>query len=257
MMLLDLHVHTKFTQPWGAIAGGVLTHKEAITRARAAGLDAICFTERFRPLGIEEALQAGRDESFPVFIGVDIPTLRGRLLFIPEDPKNAEFLAAAWADRVVPIAAEEIAAQLAPLGVVIVVTPYLREAGRGAMCDRAFMLQNIHGVEAFTGFSGHDETSEELSVELAMARGLAVVGGSDVTDDPSAIGRSATLLRVAARSQAHLCELLRGGDAWSAQLGRQPAPVSEGRFDGPRRDDGPRERRGDRPDRGDRRGPRR
>jgi hypothetical protein len=259
MMLIDLHVHTKFTQPWGSVAGGVLTHKEAITRAKAAGLDAICFTERFRPAGIEEALQAGREESFPVFIGVDIPALRGRLLFIPNDAKSPEFLAAAWADRTVPLTAEELTKQLAPLGVLFVVTPYSREVGRAPMCDRAFMVPHLNGVEAFTGYSLNDETAEELAVELGLARSIVIIGGSDVTDDPSFIGKAATLLRRAPKSQAELCEILRAGDAWSVQLGRQPAPVSEERYDRPREfRGGDRGDRGDRGgDRGDRRGPRR
>lgn len=254
MMLIDLHVHTKYTQPWGTAAGGVLTHKEAIQKAKAAGLDAVCFAERFTPSGIEEALAAGKEEGFPVFIGVDIPALRGRVLFIPEDPKNPTFLEAAWAERAVPHSAEELSEMLSPLGVVVVVTPYHREVGRAAMCDRAFMLPNIQAIEAFTGFSGNDETAEELAVELASARGLTVIGGSDVTDDPSFIGKCATLLRTIPASQKELCDLLRSGDAWSIQIGRQPSPVDERpRFDGPR------ERRfdDDRRDSGERRGPRR
>lgn len=225
MMLVDLLVHTQLTKPSGASPGGVLSHREAIQLSRAAGLDALCFTERLFPTGVKEALAAGREENFPVFVGVDIPVFRGRLLFLPYHPEDPEFLEAPWAEEAPLLPPEELANILAPHGVVIAVTPYSREPGRLPMGDRVFLIENLHAVAAITARSSEDPVAEALAVEAAGARGLTVVGGSDVTDNPSHIGQAATLLRFPVTSQAQLCELIKSGDAWSAQIGRAPAPV--------------------------------
>jgi hypothetical protein len=259
MMLVDLQVHTRFSAPWSTLPGGSLTHQEAIARAKAAGLDAVCFTERMRPAGVAEALAAGREAGFPVFVGVDIPTLKGRLLFVPERADDPVFTEAAWAGREPLVSPEELAQQLAPHGAVIAVTPYHRDPNRGAMSDRVFLIQGLHAIMAVSSTSHEDLTAEDLAAEAAQARGLPVVGGSDVSDEPEQLGKAATLLRFVAATQADLCQAIRQGDVWSAQIGRAPRPEAPREFrDGPpreRRDGPPREDRGDGPPRERRDGP--
>jgi predicted metal-dependent phosphoesterase TrpH len=73
-VLIDLHCHTTRSQD------SRLSPVDAVTTARDAGLDAVCFTEHDLLWSVEEVRALSRELGFPVLAGVEVSTEIGHVL---------------------------------------------------------------------------------------------------------------------------------------------------------------------------------
>jgi predicted metal-dependent phosphoesterase TrpH len=74
-MLIDLHAHT-----WPRSHDSILSPDDLIERAKAAGLDALCFTEHDTLWESKAVKEISEKHNFPVFAGVEISTDDGHIL---------------------------------------------------------------------------------------------------------------------------------------------------------------------------------
>ncbi len=74
-MLIDLHTHTHPSSD-----DSLLSPTELVLKAKAAGLDGVCFTEHDWFWKPEELARVSRDNNFLVIPGVELNTEEGHLL---------------------------------------------------------------------------------------------------------------------------------------------------------------------------------
>ncbi len=249
-MLLDLHVHTRFSP------GCALDPRDVVRRAREAGLDGVVVTDMNTLDGLAEVRAAGQAEGFLALCGVEIATDRGHYLAYFPDPSRIPALPQIFGTPPWPV--RDVLAKVASLGgVAVAAHPYDRSIERPG----GDVLFTLDGLSAVEGLETRRRGSEnDLAVEAADHLGLPCVGASGAKDSLSEIGKAATLFRDPVRTEADLVAQLRSGTVFCVAIGVTPGPASgrggqggEGRRDDRR--DGRREGRGDgRGDRGGRGG---
>ncbi len=238
-MLVDLHVHTRFTP------GCALEPRDVVRRAREAGLDGVVVTDLNTLDGLAEVRAAGAAEGLVALCGVEIATDRGHYLAYFPDPARVPALPQVFGTPPWPVA--EVIARVTSLGgAVVAAHPYDRTIERPGG-DVIFSLDGLSAVE---GLEARRRPSvNDLAVEAADHLGLPCVGASGARDGLAEIGKAATLFRDPVRSEADLVAQLRAGTVFAVAIGVTPGPATHGR--GPDRHRGGRD--GDR-DRGRDRG---
>jgi len=173
-MFIDLHIHEELFSPcsWMSL-------EDAVTAARACGLNGICITNH-DSMEIKEAAERFlRKCDFPVFVGVEMATKEGDIVafgldFLPQEtPTAQEFLDFVNGQN----------------GFCFAAHPYSRF--RKSLGDGIFALRGLHGVEVANGGDMKEDNAKAL--RACERLGLVSVGGSDAhtVDD---IGQYATWL---------------------------------------------------------------
>ena len=207
-MLVDLHVHTSFSE------GYAVDVEEAVRRCRLGGIDAIVLTECDVIPDPDAVKEVSERLGFPIFVGVDIDTTRGRLVGIPPDPWDERFL---WVgedeDSVTP---ERVLAAFEEIGgVIIAAHPYVDDGGP-VFGDGIVDVEGLAAVEVVCGVQ--DELANDLALEAVAGMGLRVVGGSDSSEDGERLGRFATAFLEPIGTQAELVEAIREGFCWPVRV---------------------------------------
>ena len=127
--MIDLHLHT-------TASDGLLSPRELVHRAAAAGLTTIAVTDHDTVGGLEEAAEAGTELGVRVVPGIEATAVENErdvhVLGYFLDPGSAvltQFLHTQRSDRIRRV--REIAARLAELGYRIDVEPLVEVASRG------------------------------------------------------------------------------------------------------------------------------
>jgi predicted metal-dependent phosphoesterase TrpH len=244
-MLIDLHVHSHHTR------GCDLSPRDAVRRAREAGLDGIAFTDLNTLEGLEEIRAAGREEGLLALGGLEVATDRGHYLCFFPDPARVPPPPQLFGS-ITPWPVREVLAKVRELGgVAIAAHPYDKSVERPSG-DVIFTLDGLSAVE---GLNTHRAgPANDLAIEAADHMNLPCTGGSDA-HQAAEIGRAATLFRDPVSTEADLVAQLRAGTVFCVAIGVTPAPAERGARERhqERRDRGG-ERGGERRDRGDRGG---
>lgn len=213
-MLIDLHAKTNLSD------GVSLTSRQVLQQAEKAGLNGVAICETLATARCPEILELADAEfgDLQVFVGVEIPTERGILLgFVP---KIDEFyLNEEWAwltHRTTPSAAAVIDLFDSNEGIVIAARPYDLEIPFN-MGDYIFEFDRLGAVEVFNPRVG--QIQNNFALEAATFMGLGTTGGSDPSDDVSAVGQYATFFEDDISSQRLFVDALRESEYWAVQLG--------------------------------------
>jgi hypothetical protein len=244
-MLIDLHVHSHHTP------GVAMAPRDAVRRAREAGLDGVVITDLNTLEGLEEVRAAAREEAFLALCGVELATDRGHYLCYFPDPGRVPNPPQIFGTTPWPV--REVLARVAELGgVVVAAHPYDKSIDRPSG-DFVFTLDGLSALEGLN--ASRRGPVNDLAVEAADHMNLPCTGASGA-HLPEEIGRAATLFREPVRGEADLVAQLRAGTVHCVSIGAFPAV--------PQRPDRPERRGGDRGgprgggrDRGGRGGPRR
>lgn len=227
-MLIDIHVRTDRS------ADGYPSLDAIAARAREAGLDAVCVAEVGVPADLDEVRRVERESGLPIFVGVELPTERGRILAYPPSFDDADYAAAKWGD-----AGPEGRWGFADLVAWLVDNDWVVVAALPADRDEAGGMEGIYAMKGLHGVvvaaEPDDPLTHDLAVEAAVAQGLAGLGGSGGPQSTDAIGRWATMIPGTIHTQGELARALANGDAWTVELSSRPAapapPQDRGRRD--------------------------
>lgn len=222
-MLIDLHVHSHHTR------GCTLAPRDAIRRAKEAGLDGIAFTDLNVLDGLDEIRAAGREEGFLALCGVELATDRGHYLCFFPDPARVPAPPQVFGSAT-PWSARDVLARVRELGgVAVAAHPYDKTVERPSG-DFIFTLDGLSAIEGLN--TRRKGPANDLAVEAADHMNLPCVGasGAHALED---IGKAATLFRDPVTSEADLVAQLRAGTVFCVAIGVTPSP------DGGRSDRGP------------------
>ena len=182
-MLIDLHCHTTRSQD------SRLTPSAAIDAARAAGLDAVCFTEHDVLWSFPELDELSRGAGFPVLAGVEVSTEIGHVLAygLPEFDLGLRRF-----DALVERAGDCGAA-------LVLAHPFrrhFRAEPPSVLSERvigpAFRRRGLSEVAALESDNGATRSIENsLAAEIARRVGLPTIAGSDA-HAPGSVGARAT-----------------------------------------------------------------
>jgi predicted metal-dependent phosphoesterase TrpH len=244
-MLIDLHVHTHHTR------GCTLAPRDALRRAKEAGLDGVAFTDLNSLDGLDEIHTAGREEGMLALCGVEIATDRGHYLCFFPDPARVPAPPQIFGSAT-PWSAREVVARVREMGgAAVAAHPYDKTVERPSG-DFIFTLEGLSAIEGLN--VRRKGPANDLAVEAADHMNLPCTGASGALDSAGEIGKAATLFRDPVASEADLVRQLRSGTVWCVALGVKPGAAEPGRDRGERRG-GPdrRERRDHRGEGGGRR----
>ena len=201
-MLIDLHCHTLRS------VDSSLDPDEAVEHARAAGLDAICFTEHDYLWPQRDVELLAEKHGFPVFAGVEVSTEIGHVLAYGLPSYTGELRTFESLVRV----AERTGA------VLILAHPYRRFFGfhtpevhteehiQAALQRRG--LEEVQAVESWNG--GSNMMENKLAEIIAGNLGMPTTAGSDA-HSTAGLGRWATDFTGEVRTVADLVEAVRAG----------------------------------------------
>lgn len=209
-MLLDLHGKTSISESVD------LPIADVLDKTRRAGFDGIAFCETLSSSYCRYAIEEGDKYELEVFVGVEIPTQRGRLLgFVPEI--GDFYLHEQWRRSLseqTPEASEVIDAFRERGGAVIAAKPFEQDTPY-RMGDYLFSMENLTAVEAFN--PRVSELGNNLALEAAQAMKLPTTGGSDPGDSDD-LAHCATLFTERLESQADLVKALKKGAYWAVDV---------------------------------------
>ena len=212
-MLIDLHVHSHHTQ------GVALTARDAVRRAKEAGLDGIVFTDLNTLEGLPEVQAAARDESFLAMCGVELTTDRGHYLCYFPDPSRVPDPPQIFGTTPWPV--REVLARVAEMGgAAVAAHPYDKSIERPSG-DFIFTLDGLSALEGLN--ARRAGPANDLAVEAADHMSLPCIGSSGA-HQLDEIGRAATLFREPVAGEADLVRQLRAGTVFCVAIGPQPAP---------------------------------
>jgi predicted metal-dependent phosphoesterase TrpH len=236
-MLIDLHVHSHHSR------GSTLAPREALRRAKQAGLDGVAFTDLNTLDGLEEIRAAGREEGILALVGVEVATDHGHYLCFFPDPAKVPAPPQAFGSAT-PWPAREVLARVRELGgVAVAAHPYDKTIDRPS----GDFIFTIDGLAAIEGLNASVKgPANDLAVEAADHMSLPCTGASGAHASLDEIGKAATLFRDPVASEADLVAQLRAGTVFCVAIGVTPQPA--GRDGGERRE----RRRDERGERGER-----
>jgi predicted metal-dependent phosphoesterase TrpH len=216
-MLIDLHVHSHHSR------GCALAPRDALRRAKQAGLDGVAFTDLNTLDGLEEIHAAGRAEGILALVGVEIATDRGHYLCFFPDPAKIPAPPQAFGSAT-PWPAREVLAKVRELGgVAVAAHPYDKTIDRPSG-DFIFTLDGLAAIEGLNGrVKG---AANDLAVEAADHMSLPCTGASGAHASLDEIGKAATLFRDPVASEAELVAQLRAGTVFCVAIGVTPQPAS-------------------------------
>jgi predicted metal-dependent phosphoesterase TrpH len=209
-MLIDLHVYTDASE------GPDL--ERVLKQAEELGIDAICVadkraSEKVATLVANDEL----DTDIDVFVGVEIETLAGDVLVIPEsiDPFLTQ---EEWRELDVygvPSFAELQEVVNRTGGVILGVHPYDRER-TSAPRDRIFVVDDYAGLEIWTADAGSD--SNRAAYEAVANASVPAFAGSATKRKKLPKYPWVTLLGGTPSSQKELVDVLRAGNFWPVEI---------------------------------------
>jgi predicted metal-dependent phosphoesterase TrpH len=239
-MLIDLHVHTHHTQ------GCTLAPRDALRRAKEAGLDGVAFTDRNTLDGLAEVRAAGAEEGIVALCGVEVVTDHGHYLCFFPDPARVPAPPQLFGGAP-PWPVRDALAKVRSLGgVAIAAHPYDKTVDRPSG-DFIFTLEGLAAIEGLN--TRRHGPGNDLAVEAADHMSLPCTGGSGAHAIED-IGKAATLFREPVATEADVVAQLRAGTVFCVAIGVTPAPPE--RSDAPRRGDRGGHGRPERLDRGGR-----
>lgn len=232
-MLIDPHVN-----PRG------MTPEELIDRMIESSIDGAVITCTHDTQEAIPYMTALIDDEFICFVGVELRTVHGDLVFIPREADD-HFFAADWepnADQRAEFSQDGVAlwseqALLAKLdsydGVILVSHPYSRLSER-AWGDRAFTLSVVNAVETRIGRGLPHR--DYLSDQIADFKGWSRLGSSG--GDCHFLGNAATVIGEDVETQGQLCDALESALCWPIEFEDPMFPRA--RYQGVISDEGPR-----------------
>ncbi|CAN5543246.1 hypothetical protein BH09ACT7_BH09ACT7_57230 [soil metagenome] len=208
-MLVDLHCHTTRSQD------SRLSPADAVTTAREAGLDAVCFTEHDVLWSVEEVRSLSRELGFPVLAGVEVSTEIGHVLAYGL-PEFDLALRSFW---LLVEAARECGAAL------VMAHPYRRHFRfevpsvlTEADVTKALRRRGLSDVLALESGNGATRPIENtLAGDVAGRLGLPTTAGSDA-HSTERIGLWATEVDGEVGDGADLATAIRGGRVLGREL---------------------------------------
>ncbi len=211
-MLIDLHVHSHHSP------GCALSPRDAVRRAKQAGLDGIVFTDTNTLDGLDEIRAAGRDEQFLALCGVELVTDRGHYLCYFPDPAKVPappqmFGSTPWPVREVVQRVRQIG------GAVVAAHPYDKSVERPSG-DFIFTLEGLAAIEGLN--VRRKGPANDLAIEAADHMSLPCIGASGAHPTLDDIGHAATLFRHPVASEADLVRQLLAGEVFCAAIGVTP-----------------------------------
>lgn len=232
-MLIDPHVNPQDLSP-----------NELIDKMIEASMDGAVITCTHSALKAVPYIKALLDDEFVCYVGVELCTIHGELVFIPEEA-NEQFFNEEWApqgNEIEELAGEELWSLEALQrklqnfkGVQMIVHPYSRLNDR-AWGDRAFTLTSIDAVETRIGRGMAQR--DHLCDQIAEIRSWSRVGSSN--GNCQFLGTAATVVHEDVDTQESLCEALRKGVCWPIEFEDPMFPRQ--RYQGVIEDEGPRKR---------------
>jgi len=223
-MLIDLHVHSHHTR------GCTLSPRDAVRRAREAGLDGVAFTDLNTLDGLEEIRAAGAAEGLLALCGLEVATDHGHYLCFFPDPARVPAPPQVFGSAT-PWPVREVLAKIRELGgVAVAAHPYDKSVERPSG-DFIFTLDGLSAIEGQN--SRHKGPANDLAIEAADHMNLPCVGasGAHLAEE---IGKAATLFRDEVRTEADVVAQLKAGTVFSVAIGVTPTGEG-GRDRGPDR----------------------
>ncbi len=218
-MLIDLHVHSHHSR------GGALAPRDALRRAKEAGLDGVAFTDLNTLDGLDEIRAAGRDEGLLALVGVEVSTDRGHYLCFFPDPSRVPAPPQAFGSAT-PWPVRDVLAKVRALGgVAVAAHPYDKTIDRPSG-DFIFTLEGLAAIEGLN--ARVTAAANDLAVEAADHMSLPCTGASGAHASLDEIGRAATLFRDPVASEADVVAQLKAGTVFCVAMGVTPQPASAG-----------------------------
>ncbi len=191
--LIDLHVHTtRYSFDSG------LKAEDAVARAKAAGLAALCFTEHNATWTADEARELAERLAFPVLRGMEVSTDAGHVLVFGLERHTLEMSRVADLRRIVETEG----------GLMVLAHPMREPAFARPWSEAAGLFDGIEALNA-----DDSRHSWRMLEELAGQLGLFATGGSDA-HSATAVGRCATAFEEAVVDDAGLIAALRAKLGW-------------------------------------------
>ena len=216
-MLIDLHAHT-----WPRSHDSVLNPDDLITRAKAAGLDAIVFTEHDTVWDHKSVEELRAKHNFLVLAGVEISTDDGHILAFGID----KYVFGMHRSRELASYAERVG------GVLVAAHPYRRQMPWFSRNDEEYQAalekasrnpayQFVKGLEELNG-RGSDKENEfsRRLCDMMLLPGTAGTDSHAISD----LGKCATYFEREIADERELIEELRAG-RFSAMDMRTGSPV--------------------------------
>lgn len=227
-MLIDVHAHTNHTQ------GVSHSARDAVRRAKEAGLDGIVITDLNTLEALEEVRAAAKEELFLAMCGVELVTDRGHYLCYFPDPARAPNPPQIFGTTPWPV--RDVLAKVAEMGgVAVAAHPYDKSIERPSG-DYIFTLDGLAALEGLN--ARRKGPANDLAVEAADHMNLPCIGGSGA-HELSEIGRAATLFKEPVKSEADLVAQIRAGTVFCVSIGGYvPEPRHADRHGGDRHERG-------------------
>lgn len=208
-MLVDLH----FPADTLGGPGDRSPLMDVLVQARARGLDGICLSRRRWELkGEWQALEV-QPTPLKVFLGVELQTNLGPLLWLPARVEDAPTMLDLPPRIGGTVDAERAIGEAASTGGAVVAMQPLRQSRRRDETLPLLRSLGIHALEVF--HAGRPEEENRAAHRAARRLSLVGVGGSG---GPAALGLVATLFGSPVATQAALVRALRQRDAWPVAL---------------------------------------
>ncbi len=190
-MIIDLHFHTERFSSCSRIP-----LDRGIERARERGLDGICITEHDVLHKGSDIIGLERRYGIKIFVGTEILSREGDILCFGLEgiPGNR-------------MPASELVTLVNKIGGATIAAHPFRINNRGVK-ELFTSLEGLSAVEAFNGNTSDENNRRAL--ELALAEGIPVVGGSD-SHTLEKVGCFATEFPGTVASESDLCRALRNG----------------------------------------------
>lgn len=232
-MLIDPHVNPHTLSP-----------SELIDQMIESSMDGAVITCTHSAIAAVPYIKALLDDEFICYVGVELRTYHGDLVFIPQTADETFFNAQWTPQRTQAEKSEQdelweyqrLQEHLNQFeGVLIAVHPYSRLSTR-SWGDRAFTLSSVDAVETRIG-RGLPQR-DYLCDQLADTKTWAKLGSSN--GDCQFLGAAATVIHENVESQAQLCHAIRHALCWPIEFEDPMFP--RGRYQGVQEDEGSRHR---------------
>ncbi|MEC8025149.1 MAG: PHP-associated domain-containing protein [Myxococcota bacterium] len=218
-MLIDMHVHTEFSE------GFETKLADVATACRGRGIEAALLAECDVVPQQSEIEAATKEHDFIFFVGVDIDASDGRVIAIPEDPTDERFVKMEWRTDDGETSVAEVLDLMNDIGgVVVACHPYLDDGGP-FLGDRVYKIRGLAGIEVECGV--RKRLPNDLALEAASGMKLPTIAGSDTGPEGQRLGSFATAFASEVKTQAELVNALRAGTCWAVKI--EPAKEGEPR----------------------------